>query len=33
MKLAGFFFIGLIINLLVLAVFASWAYKQWNKRP
>ena len=33
MKLAGFFFIGLIINLLVLAVFASWAYKQWKKRP
>ena len=32
MELAGFFFIGLIINLLVLAVFASWAYKQWKKR-
>ncbi len=32
MELAGFFFIGLIINLLVMAVYARWAYKQWKKR-
>jgi hypothetical protein len=31
LDLAAFFFIGLIINLLVMAVYASWAYKQWKK--
>ncbi|MCP4009121.1 MAG: hypothetical protein GY726_06350 [Proteobacteria bacterium] len=30
MELANFFAIGLIINLLVMAVFARWAYKQWK---
>jgi len=30
MELANFFVIGLIINLLVMAVFARWAYKQWK---
>ena len=33
MELAGFFLIGLIINLMVMAAFVNWAIKQWKKHP
>ncbi len=30
--LTAFFAVGMIINLIVLAAFFVWAYKQWKKK-
>ncbi len=32
MDMAGFFVIGIIINIIVLIAFIRWAAKEWNKK-